>query len=509
MSTAKAEYVSLSAYCAQVIWMRTQLLDYGYRYNKIPMYCDSKSVIAISCNPVQHSRTKQINIRYHFIKEHVERVFHMAQQIFLAAQLVPKFQDIRRCNNYVVLQTVYLQQFWKTVSKVPDTKDTIKFKLDTQEIIYTVEMLCDTLHLPGIVDKVSAFYMKFLAQLWQTMFKDFVNCVFQKKNVIQYPRFTKLIIAYLMKKYPSISSRLEEDYHSIKYDIPFVSVYITRNVTVRGMLIPDAFLTDEICAIDDYKETTPRAYKTPTLDVTSPQGKKRKQSDKETSSPSKSLKVTIKQKHVVKGGQDDESYASKFVASMLNNDDDDSGNRLKPGSHKENPKVIHNDDDDDNKAEKKDEKKDDEMGSLEIMTEKMMWRRKGYMIKNMERKCVTIDEFWKVHQKVDQVLHKIVPQLAERATNDLIESNLKPMVADTIIQDRDAFQSQVLALISNEFDAQAPNIIEELFKNYVQNNVIQVHPTISMSTDTNSSADLQQQLYLKMKRSLQDQANDP
>nr|GEU66142.1 hypothetical protein [Tanacetum cinerariifolium] len=37
------------------------------------MYCDSKSAIAISCNPVQHSRTKHINIRYHFVKEHVER----------------------------------------------------------------------------------------------------------------------------------------------------------------------------------------------------------------------------------------------------------------------------------------------------------------------------------------------------------------------------------------------------------------------------------------------------
>ncbi|GJU38956.1 hypothetical protein Tco_1191913 [Tanacetum coccineum] len=73
MSTAEAEYVSLSACCAQVIWMRTQLLDYGYKYNRIPMYYDSKSAIAISCNPVQHSKTKHIDIRYHFIKEHVEK----------------------------------------------------------------------------------------------------------------------------------------------------------------------------------------------------------------------------------------------------------------------------------------------------------------------------------------------------------------------------------------------------------------------------------------------------
>nr|GEW92196.1 retrovirus-related Pol polyprotein from transposon TNT 1-94 [Tanacetum cinerariifolium] len=73
LSTVKAKYVSLSACCAQVLWMRTQLTDYGFHFNKIPIYCDSKSAIAISCNPVQHSRTKHIIARYHFIKEHVEK----------------------------------------------------------------------------------------------------------------------------------------------------------------------------------------------------------------------------------------------------------------------------------------------------------------------------------------------------------------------------------------------------------------------------------------------------
>ncbi|GJT01349.1 retrovirus-related pol polyprotein from transposon TNT 1-94 [Tanacetum coccineum] len=72
MSSAEAEYVALSASCAQVMWMRTQLQDYGFNYNKIPLYCDSQSAIAISCNPVQHLRTKHIHTRYHFIKEQVE-----------------------------------------------------------------------------------------------------------------------------------------------------------------------------------------------------------------------------------------------------------------------------------------------------------------------------------------------------------------------------------------------------------------------------------------------------
>ncbi|GJT80634.1 hypothetical protein Tco_1054976 [Tanacetum coccineum] len=72
MSSVEAEYVALSASCAQVMWMRIQLQDYGFNYNKIPLYCDSQSAITISCNPVQHSRTKHIHTRYHFIKEQVE-----------------------------------------------------------------------------------------------------------------------------------------------------------------------------------------------------------------------------------------------------------------------------------------------------------------------------------------------------------------------------------------------------------------------------------------------------
>nr|GEU47499.1 hypothetical protein [Tanacetum cinerariifolium] len=52
MSSAEAEYLTLSASCAQVMWMRTQFQDYGFNYNKIPLYCDSQSAIAISCNPV-------------------------------------------------------------------------------------------------------------------------------------------------------------------------------------------------------------------------------------------------------------------------------------------------------------------------------------------------------------------------------------------------------------------------------------------------------------------------
>nr|GEZ92472.1 uncharacterized mitochondrial protein AtMg00810-like [Tanacetum cinerariifolium] len=62
MSSAEAEYVSLSACCAQVLWMRTQLIDYGFHFDKIPMYCDSKAAIAISCNPLADLFTKALPV---------------------------------------------------------------------------------------------------------------------------------------------------------------------------------------------------------------------------------------------------------------------------------------------------------------------------------------------------------------------------------------------------------------------------------------------------------------
>ncbi|GKB11307.1 hypothetical protein Tco_0845230 [Tanacetum coccineum] len=72
ISSTEAEYIALSGCCAQVLWMRSQLTDYGLGFNKIPMYCDNKSAIALCCNNVQHSRSKHIDIRFHFIKEQVE-----------------------------------------------------------------------------------------------------------------------------------------------------------------------------------------------------------------------------------------------------------------------------------------------------------------------------------------------------------------------------------------------------------------------------------------------------
>ncbi|GJY11392.1 hypothetical protein Tco_0379577 [Tanacetum coccineum] len=72
ISSTEAEYIALSGCCAHILWMRSQLTDYGLGFNKIRLYYDNKSAIALCCNNVQHSRSKHIDITYHIIKEQVE-----------------------------------------------------------------------------------------------------------------------------------------------------------------------------------------------------------------------------------------------------------------------------------------------------------------------------------------------------------------------------------------------------------------------------------------------------
>ena len=68
-STAEAEYIAVGSWCAQVLWIRNQLMDYGLALHKISIMCDNTSVVSIVANLVNHSRTKQIDVRYHFIRE--------------------------------------------------------------------------------------------------------------------------------------------------------------------------------------------------------------------------------------------------------------------------------------------------------------------------------------------------------------------------------------------------------------------------------------------------------
>ncbi|KAJ9542229.1 hypothetical protein OSB04_028735 [Centaurea solstitialis] len=100
-STAEAEYVAAGICCAQVLWLRNQLQDYDIQLSKIPIYCDNTSAIAIANNPVLHSKTKHIEVRYHFIRDHVmngDIELYFVPTEYQLADLFTKPLDVTRFN---------------------------------------------------------------------------------------------------------------------------------------------------------------------------------------------------------------------------------------------------------------------------------------------------------------------------------------------------------------------------------------------------------------------------
>ena len=73
LSTAKVEYIAMDACCAQILYMKQTLLDYGVVLEKVPLLCDNESTVKLANNPVQHSCTKHIDIRHHFLRDHVAK----------------------------------------------------------------------------------------------------------------------------------------------------------------------------------------------------------------------------------------------------------------------------------------------------------------------------------------------------------------------------------------------------------------------------------------------------
>ncbi|GJT12794.1 retrovirus-related pol polyprotein from transposon TNT 1-94 [Tanacetum coccineum] len=272
---------------------------------------------------------------------------------------------------------VYLQQFWRTVSKVPDTKDTIKFMLDTQQFTYTVDMFRDTLHL-----LVETLKNPFVAPTNIHTIKVFMNIVGYQGVVDKCIYKGKCLSSRDADSGCFLNSKIRDTDDFNKYETVFIKVVIPMNQP------------QPVVSTQRTNRNTPRAHRSTTVSANPLETKKRKQTVGESSSPKKSLKITIKQRQIVK------------------KDDDDSEDRIELRSHKENLEFV---DDDNNKAE---------------------------------------------------------------------------------------------AMIWVEFNAHAPAIIKELFKSYVQSNIVYVHPTTTTSTETDSSATFQYQLYLKLKRSHQDRAND-
>nr|GEY27751.1 hypothetical protein [Tanacetum cinerariifolium] len=296
----------------------------------------------------------------------------------------------------------------KAVSKVLGPEEMMKFMLNTQQFVYTVDMFRDILQL--------------LMETPDSLF-------FVPVNI-------KNIEAFMNKVgYQGVFDKIKEDYHSIKDDIPLVSVYTTGDVRIRGMLISNAFLTEEIHPTNEFKE-----YEMVFI--------KRKHTVRESSSPRQSHKITIKRKKptteaqeniakvqeklaeeeiekLVKGNEDEESYASEFADSVLNDDVDDSVTRLEPGSHKENLEKV-----DDDEVEIEKEKKDD----IEIEKEK----KDDVEIEKEKKDDIEIEKEKKDDVEIEK--EKNDEEIENEKNNDNVEETNK------VVNEKDIFDDEINTL---------------------------------------------------------------
>ncbi|KAL6504784.1 hypothetical protein OROHE_023542 [Orobanche hederae] len=88
----------------QILWMQQQLSDYGISAKETPIMCDSTSAIAITHNPVLHSRTKQIDMKHHFIRNHVENKNVRLEKVHTDIQLAGIFTKPLNTTRFCMLR---------------------------------------------------------------------------------------------------------------------------------------------------------------------------------------------------------------------------------------------------------------------------------------------------------------------------------------------------------------------------------------------------------------------
>lgn len=100
LSTAEAEYIAAGSSCSQLVWMKQMLTEYNIAQNTMILYCDNLSAINISKNPIQHSRTKHIDIRHHYIRELVEDNVIKLEHVTTEMQLADIFTKALDANQF-------------------------------------------------------------------------------------------------------------------------------------------------------------------------------------------------------------------------------------------------------------------------------------------------------------------------------------------------------------------------------------------------------------------------
>ncbi|GJV86208.1 hypothetical protein Tco_1530146 [Tanacetum coccineum] len=220
-TSAEVKYVAAAGCCANILWMKSQLTDYDIIYEKALIFCDNTSAIAISNNPVLHSRKKHIDIKYHFFRDHILKGDIELHFIPTQYQLVDIFTKplaeltFKRliCELGGILGEARVNTFRNAIGAhylshsseyvIPPSIKTIRWRLLMAQIIYCLggktrgfDQITnkDAIILSSLANGVNIDYAKLI---WE----DIITKLNKKtrEKVVPYTRFSSLLLEHKMK----------------------------------------------------------------------------------------------------------------------------------------------------------------------------------------------------------------------------------------------------------------------------------------------------------------------
>nr|GEU37753.1 hypothetical protein [Tanacetum cinerariifolium] len=232
-----------------------QFLDYGFQFNKVPLYCDNKSAIALCCNNIQHSRAKHIDVCYYFIKEQVENgivELYFIRTEYQLADIFTKPLPRERFN--------FLIDKLGVKSMSPDTLKRLRsFAALINRGLSGKTSGLDKLRLSRAQILWGMYYQKnvdYVELLWEDFIYHIVNRVYKKQEKMYYPRFTKAIIHHFLIQDKTLSLRNKIGIHTFKDDylintLRFVST--KESTQIYGKLLPETLTSLEMKESKAYK----------------------------------------------------------------------------------------------------------------------------------------------------------------------------------------------------------------------------------------------------------------
>nr|GEU52788.1 Gag-Pol polyprotein [Tanacetum cinerariifolium] len=198
-----------------ILWMRSQLTDYGFDFNKIPLYCDNHSAIALCCNNVQHSRSKYIDIRHHFIREQVERGVVELYFVTMDYQLVEIFtKALPRQRFEFILPRLGPLQLPPPYHQFTSSSSRIRYNMTRQLGATGASWMSNELGYPKLVRNLSNVVTNDMFQPWKALITIINLCLMGKTSRFERPRAPVLQILWgiVTRAYIDYAERIWEEF---------------------------------------------------------------------------------------------------------------------------------------------------------------------------------------------------------------------------------------------------------------------------------------------------------